>query len=125
MRFLYNAICAFGLASLAGCTETTHVAESGDSPALTSSRPAYGLRLDGEGSSVTDVSVFTRRGNRERDVLVDRCRHADVDTGSPEGLLLPVNCDGRRLVLVEEDGALVMQGAQNARRIPLPASTGN
>ncbi len=125
MRFLCNAICALGLAFSAGCAETTQVADPGDAPSLTTSRPAYGLRLDSEGYSVTDISVFTRRGDRERDVLVDRCRNADVDTGSSEGLLVPIDCDGRRLVLKEEGGALVMQGAQNGRRIPLPATTGN
>jgi hypothetical protein len=86
--------------------------------------PTYGLRLRGEEDDKTSVHVFLRDKGTEREVLVDRCSDADVDTRSPEGLLLPIDCDGRRLVLRDERGKLVMTGTAKPTTIgPVPETS--
>ncbi len=105
---------------LAACTATTPA--SGPSAARSATlagaeaapMPTYGLRLQGEQAGTTSVSVFVRNEGEEREILADRCTKAEVDRASPDGLLLPIDCDGRRLVLRDEKGRLVMPNARVA-----------
>lgn len=129
MRDLHGVILAAGmLAALAGCAEPPPLEHRAvaDPPASDKPRPlpAYGLRLRSEHAETTAVYVFLRERGTEREVLVARCRDAAVETASPEGLLLPVMCDGRRLVLHREDGRLVMRNGRRTRDIgALPESS--
>jgi hypothetical protein len=113
--------CGIGVlgvcAMLAACAETTpatdlSVLSATSTAAASDPMPTYGLRLRGEGAGMTSVSVFVRYRDEEREVLADRCTEARVDRSSPEGLLLPIDCDERRLVLQEERGRLVMPQAR-------------
>jgi hypothetical protein len=54
----------------------------------------------------------------EHEYFVDRCDSVDTDEFLPEGLLTPVLCDGRRIVLVEEDGHYVVRGAGREVTVP-------
>lgn len=102
--------------ALAGCSESVPMA-AGPGPSLVATEPAaplpnYGLRLTGDDGDSTSVHVFLRKGGAERQVLADRCATAEVDWRRPEGLLLPIRCDGRRLVLRDIGGKLIMYGTR-------------
>lgn len=121
---IFGAIASTGLS---GCTETlpgdlSPAAALGDADeASGGDRPDYGLRLVESEAGETTVYVFMREGAGEREVLIDRCAEVAVDKANPEGLLLPVDCDGKRIVVEDEDGRLVVYKGEDALVIgPMP-----
>lgn len=79
----------------------------------------YRFRLVGGEEGPTSLFLVIGRGASESEYFVDRCDEFDTDEFLPEGLLMPVVCDGRRIVLVEENGQFVVRGGRRTVKVPV------
>lgn len=80
----------------------------------------YRFRMKGSDTGPTTIYLVVGQGSNEREYFLDSCRSMDTDEFLPEGLLTPILCDGRRIVLHEEGGSYVVYGA--AHSVTVPAS---
>lgn len=80
------------------------------------------FRMIGSETGPTSLFLVICRGESESEYFVDRCADIDTDEFLPEGLLMPIRCDGRRIVLTAEDGSFVVRGG--SRQVNVPMSSG-
>ncbi len=81
----------------------------------------YRFRMIGSETGPTTLFLVLNDPKREKETeyFIDRCTSIDTDEFLPEGLLMPVLCDGRRIVLDAEDGAFVVRGGARQVRVPM------
>jgi hypothetical protein len=138
MSYLLKSLAIVAVASLAlsGCTEATSLyraelkpdSEAGGLGSRVVSMPDaigldvndYKFRIKGSDTGPTTIYLVVGQGSEEREYFLDSCRSMDTDEFLPEGLLTPILCDGRRIVLHEEGGSYVVYGA--AHSVTVPAS---
>ena len=133
----FSAMVAVASLTLPGCTESAssyraELKQDSPSPNRVGSRVVslpdvsgldvndYKFRMKGSDTGPTAIYLVVGQGANEREYFLDSCRSMDTDEFLPEGLLTPILCDGRRIVLHEEGGAYVVYGA--AHSVTVPAS---
>lgn len=116
-RLILLVFCAAALST--GCT--TRSDPEADSSSRLSDRATLAgrsfLAMKVTGLQSGNGAVYLVRGDvgGERAELVSRCRSVEIDRVHPEGLLLPVHCDGQRITVHNKAGQLVLRREEAAK----------
>ena len=107
-------LAALGTALLAGCAMQSGSRGGAGEPQTAGAEAGAGrnyvaLRVSGLVAGNGSVYLVDRDRSGERSALIGRCREVSVDRLHPEGLLLPVQCDGQRITVHRRSGRLVVQ----------------
>ena len=81
----------------------------------------YKFRMKGSDVGPTTIYLVVGQGPHEREYPLDTCTSLDTDEFLPEGLLTPILCDGRRIVLHQEGASYAVHGARNDVTVPISA----
>ena len=109
------AACLLLAASAAFSAGCTTAFEPGPARAASGERavPAgqrfLALRVSGLTSGNGSVYLVQSDGAAEQAMLISHCRTVEIDRARPEGLLLPVHCDGQRITVHNNAGRILVR----------------